>query len=298
MKDARGRWPNGARAAVMISVDHDADLAILSGSPATADRGKTLSVGRYGTDRGIDRLLGLFTELAVPTTWFVPGRNAERHPEAVRRIAAAGHELACHGDRHEDFQDLTLDEQTRAARDGADRLRQATGSNVRGFRTPAGEWKPGLGSRLTGFGIDWSSSSPGDDLPYLHPGTHSVVEIPVQYELEDHQYFFFNLEPPFPTGQSRIASYAHVLGNWTQEFTAYHRFGLCYVLRLHPEVTGTPGRIGLVRELITHIQGHPDVWLATGSQIADRWRAQHPANDPGHPADLFARLTADREGAA
>ncbi|MFD4652966.1 polysaccharide deacetylase [Streptomyces sp. NPDC056713] len=298
MKDIRGRWPNGARAAVMISVDHDADLAILSGSPATADRGKTLSVGRYGTDRGIDRLLGLFTELAVPTTWFVPGRNAERHPEAVRRIAAAGHELACHGDRHEDFQDLTLDEQTRAARDGADRLRQATGSNVRGFRTPAGEWKPGLGSRLTGFGIDWSSSSPGDDLPYLHPGTHGVVEIPVQYELEDHQYFFFNLEPPFPTGQSRIASYAHVLGNWTQEFTAYHRFGLCYVLRLHPEVTGTPGRIGLVRELITHIQGHPDVWLATGSQIADRWRAQHPANDPGHPADLFARLTADREGAA
>ncbi|MFE2738518.1 polysaccharide deacetylase [Streptomyces sp. NPDC059349] len=298
MKDIRGRWPNGARAAVMISVDHDADLAILSGSPATADRGKTLSVGRYGTDRGIDRLLGLFTELAVPTTWFVPGRNAERHPEAVRRIAAAGHELACHGDRHEDFQDLTLDEQTRAARDGADRLRQATGSNVRGFRTPAGEWKPGLGGRLTGFGIDWSSSSPGDDLPYLHPGTHGVVEIPVQYELEDHQYFFFNLEPPFPTGQSRIASYAHVLGNWTQEFTAYHRFGLCYVLRLHPEVTGTPGRIGLVRELITHIQGHPDVWLATGSQIADRWRARHPANDPGHPADLFARLTVDREGAA
>ncbi|GAA1283622.1 MULTISPECIES: polysaccharide deacetylase [Streptomyces] len=298
MKDIRGRWPNGARAAVMISVDHDADLAILSGSPATADRGKTLSVGRYGTDRGIDRLLGLFAELAVPATWFVPGRNAERHPEAVRRIAAAGHELACHGDNHEDFQDLTLDEQTRAARDGADRLRQATGSNVRGFRTPAGEWKPGLGSRLAGFGIDWSSSSPGDDLPYLHPGTHGVVEIPVQYELEDHQYFFFNLEPPFPTGQSRIASYAHVLGNWTQEFTAYHRFGLCYVLRLHPEVTGTPGRIGLVRELITHIQGHPDVWLATGSQIADRWRAQHPANDPGHPADLFARLTADREGTA
>ncbi|MFD5124710.1 hypothetical protein [Streptomyces sp. NPDC058385] len=116
--------------------------------------------------------------------------------------------------------------------------------------------------------------------------------------LEDHQYFFFNLEPPFPAGQSRIASYAHVLGNWTQEFAAHHRYGLCYVLRLHPEVTGTPGRIGLVRELITHIQAHPDVWVATGSQIADWWRTSHPTNDPGHPADLFARLRSGQGRAA
>ncbi|MFG2662261.1 polysaccharide deacetylase [Streptomyces sp. NPDC048425] len=298
MNDTHGRWPNDARAAVMISVDHDADLALLSGAPAIADRGKTLSVGRYGTDRGIDRLLSLFAELAIPTTWFVPGRNAERHPAAVRRIAASGHEVACHGDAHEDFQTLTLNAQIRAVRDGADRLRQVTGAPVRGFRTPAGEWKPGLGARFADAGLDWSSSSPGDDLPYRHPGTGGVVEIPVQYELEDHQYFFFNLEPPFPTGQSRIAPYAHVLGNWTQEFAAHHRYGLCYVLRLHPEVTGTPGRIGLVRELITHIQAHPDVWLATGSQITDWWRTNHPVNDPGHPADLFARLRSEQERAA
>ncbi|WP_327658767.1 MULTISPECIES: polysaccharide deacetylase family protein [unclassified Streptomyces] len=297
MNDTHGRWPNSVRAAVMITVDHDADLALLSGSPAIADRGKTLSVGRYGTDRGIDRLLGLFAELDVPTTWFVPGRNAEQHSDAVRRIAAAGHELACHGDAHEDFQPLTLDEQIRAVHDGADRLRQVTGAPVRGFRTPAGEWKPGLGAHFAASGLDWSSSSPGDDLPYLHPGTGGVVEIPVQCELEDHQYFFFNLEPPFPTGQSRIASYAHVLGNWTQEFAAHHRYGLCYVLRLHPEVTGTPGRIGLVRDLITHIKAHPDVWITTGSPIADWWRTNHPDNDPGHPADLFARLRTEREAA-
>ncbi|WP_413799749.1 polysaccharide deacetylase family protein [Streptomyces iranensis] len=292
-----GRWPNGARVAVMISVDHDADLAILSGSPTTADRGKTLSVGRYGTDRGIDRLLGLFTDLRVPTTWFVPGRNAERHPEAVRRIAAAGHEIACHGDAHENFLELTLGEQVRAVRDAAERLRRVTGAAPRGFRTPAGEWKPGLGARLADLGIRWSSSMPGDDLPYLHPEASGLVEIPVHYELEDHQYFFFNLEPPFPTGQSRIASYAHALDNWKREFIAYHRFGLCYVLRLQPEVTGTPGRIGLVREIIEYIQGCQDVWLATGSQIADRWRTQHRENEPGHPADLFQRLRAEQEQA-
>jgi hypothetical protein len=88
-----------------------------------------------------------------------------------------------------------------------------------------------------------------------------------------------------------------VLGNWTQEFTAYHRFGLCYVLRLQPEVIGTPARIGLLRELFEHIRGHDDVWFGTGAEIADRWRARRVPNDPGHPADLFATLTAGRGGA-
>jgi len=113
----------------------------------------------------------------------------------------------------------------------------------------------------------------------------------VHHELEDHPYFFFNLDPAFPAGQSRIASYREVLGNWTTEFTAYHRFGLCYVLRLQPEVTGTPGRIGLVRELLAHIRDHDDVWIATAGEVAGWWASTAAANSADHPAEVFARLT-------
>ncbi|MCW3818968.1 polysaccharide deacetylase [Micromonospora sp. DR5-3] len=301
----QARWPGGARVAVVVTVDLDADLAILAASPSATDRAKTLSVGGYGAWRGADRLLDLFAERDVPSTWFVPGRNALRYPDLVRRIAAAGHELACHGDAHEDFNELTLAGQVAAVRAGLTRLRETAGVPVRGFRTPMGEWAPGLAAHLHDLGISWSSSSHGDDLPFLHPGlpaahdhargpgaeSHGgLVEIPVHYELEDHQYFFFNLEPAFPVGQSRIAPYAEVLANWKQEFDAYHRFGLCFVLRLHPEVTGTPGRVPLVRELLTHIQAQPDVWLTTGSELADWWSQHHRINEPGHPADVFARL--------
>jgi polysaccharide deacetylase family protein (PEP-CTERM system associated) len=49
----------------------------------------------------IERLLGILDEHRVRGTFFVLGWLAERHPELVRRIAAAGHEVACHGYSHQ-----------------------------------------------------------------------------------------------------------------------------------------------------------------------------------------------------
>lgn len=48
-----------------------------------------------------DRLLEILGSAGVHATFFVLGWVARRHPELVRRIAAAGHEVACHGDMHE-----------------------------------------------------------------------------------------------------------------------------------------------------------------------------------------------------
>ena len=135
-------------------------------------------------------------------------------------------------------------------------------------------------------GFLWSASLNGDDVPYMHPS--SLVEIPVHLELEDRPYFQFNFTPAFPKGQSRIASYDSVLSNWIAEFDAYRKFGACFVLQLRPEMTGTPGRIFLVEELIKHIQSFDDVWIATAAEIS----AWHLANNahapsPDHPLNVF-----------
>jgi polysaccharide deacetylase family protein (PEP-CTERM system associated) len=47
-----------------------------------------------------DRLLGILEERRTRATFFVLGWVAERTPSLVRRIAAAGHEVACHGYSH------------------------------------------------------------------------------------------------------------------------------------------------------------------------------------------------------
>lgn len=47
-----------------------------------------------------ERLLGILAERGVRGTFFVLGWVAERSPALVRRIADAGHEVACHGFSH------------------------------------------------------------------------------------------------------------------------------------------------------------------------------------------------------
>ncbi|MGE0081188.1 MAG: XrtA system polysaccharide deacetylase [Thiohalomonadaceae bacterium] len=51
--------------------------------------------------RNTFRLLALFENAGVRATFFVLGWVAERNPGLVREIAAAGHEVACHGYSHE-----------------------------------------------------------------------------------------------------------------------------------------------------------------------------------------------------
>jgi polysaccharide deacetylase family protein (PEP-CTERM system associated) len=87
--------------------------------------------------RNTERVLALLDEHQVKGTFFVLSWNAERHPELIRRIADAGHEIASHGYRHR-----LIYEQTRAEfRDDVMRskkvLEDATGTAVLGYRAPS-----------------------------------------------------------------------------------------------------------------------------------------------------------------
>jgi peptidoglycan/xylan/chitin deacetylase (PgdA/CDA1 family) len=282
-------WPKGYRCAVVLTVDYNDIHGILTQAPEVAGRDKTLSVWRYGTQRGVERLLALFKELGVSSSWFVPGIVAEENPEHIRAIQAGGHEIACAGYHHQNYDSLDLAAQSADIAKGCAALMALTGQRPTGLRIPAGNGAPGFIEALRDQGIRWSSSWRGDDLPFAHPTAPDVIELPLHYELEDEPYFAFNLSPAVPPAQSRIASYSHTLGNLQMDFAGFHRFGLCYVLRLHPEVIATPGRIGVLRELLEGILQHDDVWIATGTDVA-QWWAQSPAPiTEDHPASVYER---------
>lgn len=286
------RWPSGRRMALVITVDFFDDAAILTQEPRMAGRDKSLSVWRYGAMRGVDRLLEVFDETGTAASWFVPGCVALRHRELVRRIHRAGHEVGNATFACEDFDAIPL----AAQRDSVERAQQAIGEVIGespvGFRAPFGNWPRGFTDVLEQTGLRWSSSWRGDHLPYFHyqPGAardRRVVELPLHYELEDEPYFAFNLYPPVPSGQPRIAPYRDVLANWQQDFDGFHRFGLCLPLRIHPEILGTAGRIQLLRDFLAHARSRGDVWIAQGRDVAQWWNQQRDANEPGHPVDLF-----------
>ncbi|MFL9874965.1 polysaccharide deacetylase family protein [Paraburkholderia megapolitana] len=301
MNNANGSktiWPQRARCAVVVTVDFNDDLGILTQEPRIAGREKSLSVWRYGAKRGVDRVLDALDEAGVRSSWFVPGQVVKTHAGLVSEIAACGHELGTSGDRCENFDTLTLNEQRRAFFAGQDALAALTGRRAQGFRSFYGNWAPGFADFIRDEGVTWSSSWRGDDLPYFHPTelpaqtdtprtAAPLVELPLHYELEDEPYFAYNLSPAVPVGQPRIPSYREVLSNLKQDFAAFHRFGLCFVLRLHPEIIGTAGRIDVLRELLAEMRTHHDVWFATGAEVAEWWRATIARNEPGHPVDVF-----------
>jgi polysaccharide deacetylase family protein (PEP-CTERM system associated) len=55
----------------------------------------------FRAEASTDRLLELFDRTSVRATFFVLGWVAQKAPDLVRRIHAAGHEIACHGLTHE-----------------------------------------------------------------------------------------------------------------------------------------------------------------------------------------------------
>jgi polysaccharide deacetylase family protein (PEP-CTERM system associated) len=97
------------------------------------DRGERRSVVHEGTTA----LLELLARHQVRSTFFLLGDVVRSHPSLVRSIAAAGHELACHGMSHRPLWALepaSFREELRAFRAA---LRDAVGSDAAiGYRAP------------------------------------------------------------------------------------------------------------------------------------------------------------------
>jgi hypothetical protein len=63
----------------------------------------------------------------------------------------------------------------------------------------------------------------------------------------------------------------HMLSVFCDEFREIYRWGGLYNIIFHPQIVGRPSRIALLRELIHFIRGFPDVWFATGTEVAGAW---------------------------
>jgi polysaccharide deacetylase family protein (PEP-CTERM system associated) len=87
--------------------------------------------------RNTDRLLALLEDAGVHATFFVLGWVAERYPDLIQRIHAAGHELASHSYDHGLVYDKTPDQFRDDLRRARRAIEQAAGVTVRGYRAPS-----------------------------------------------------------------------------------------------------------------------------------------------------------------
>lgn len=87
-------------------------------------------------DRGARRLLDLMSAKGVRGTFFVLGAVAERHPQLVKEIAAAGHEVGTHGWSHRLVYQMTPDTFAEELRRSIALLEDLSGQRVVGHRAP------------------------------------------------------------------------------------------------------------------------------------------------------------------
>ena len=85
-------------------------------------------------ERNTDRILALFDEAGIKSTFFTLGWVAERHPDLIRRIVEGGHELASHGYSHVLIHSQTPDEFREDIRRTKAILEDIGGVSVRGYR--------------------------------------------------------------------------------------------------------------------------------------------------------------------
>jgi polysaccharide deacetylase family protein (PEP-CTERM system associated) len=88
-------------------------------------------------ERNADAVLALFEEAGVKGTFFTLGWVAHRYPALIRRIVAAGHEIASHGWDHDRVFTLTPEAFRADLRKAHAAIADAGGVAPRGYRAPS-----------------------------------------------------------------------------------------------------------------------------------------------------------------
>jgi polysaccharide deacetylase family protein (PEP-CTERM system associated) len=88
-------------------------------------------------ERNLDVILALMAAHGVHGTFFTLGWIAQRYPETVRRIVAAGHELASHGYSHGRASEQSRAEFSEDVRSAKRLLEDIAGVPVNGYRAPS-----------------------------------------------------------------------------------------------------------------------------------------------------------------
>jgi peptidoglycan-N-acetylglucosamine deacetylase len=256
---------------VAFTFDFDAEEVWIGEDPANADRPGVLSQGTYGAKVAVPLILELLDRHELKATFFIPGRVGERHPHRVREIVAAGHEVGLHGYTHTSPQNLTLD-QEREELEKATQILTDLGASPAGYRSPSWEFSPHTVELLAEAELRYSSNFMDDIRPYVHPNSN-LVELPVQWILDDAPHFWFAND----TWNKKMATTGEVRQIWEEEFLGIRRLGGVCIFTMHPQIIGRPSRLAFLDAFMSFVKGHDDVQIRPCAEIAAGVAAASPS---------------------
>ncbi|MCL1528961.1 allantoinase PuuE [Xanthomonas nasturtii] len=279
------QWPGGARIAVQFVINYEegAENCVLNGDAgseaflsemvgAQAQPGARAmameSLYEYGSRAGFWRLHRLFTTRNVPVTVFGVAQALAANPDAVAAMQAASWEIASHGLRWIDYQQV--DEATERAH-----IAQAIAVHTRVTGSRPLGWYQGRTSPNTARlvaeegGFIYDADSYADDVPY-YDNRHGRAQLIVPYTLDanDMKFVAYN---GFADGEP---FFRYLCDSFEQ---LRSEGGRMLSVGLHGRIVGKPARAAALARFVDHVLASGDAWIARRIDIARHWLQVHPA---------------------
>jgi allantoinase len=292
------RWPGGARVALQFVLNYEegGENSVLHGDagseqflsemfnpPAYAARHLSMEgIYEYGSRVGVWRLLREFEGRGLPLTVFGVGMALQRCPEIASAFVELGHEIACHGWRWVNYQQVDEATEREHLRLGRAAVEAVTGQPCTGWYT--GRDSPNTRRLVVeAGGFEYDSDYYGDDLPFWLQVKKSdgslAPHLVLPYTLDNNDMRF-----ALPQGYSHgnqffeyLRDSFDVLYEEGARDPAEGRGGPAMMsIGMHCRLLGRPGRMRALQRFLDHVQAHERVWVARRIDIARHWKAVHP----------------------
>ena len=281
-------WPGDAHIAVsfVINYEEGGENNVLHGDPASeaflsemvaakplegARHMSMESLYEYGSRAGFWRLHRLFTGRGIPLTVYAIAMALERNPEAVAAMVEADWEMASHGWRWIDYQNVDRDTEREHMQKAIDIHTRMTGSRPLGWYTGRDNEHTRDMVREEG-GFLYDSDSYADDLPYWVDGKGSKPHLIIPYTLDTNDMRYtqvqgFNSGDQFFTYVKDAFDVLYAEGETAPKMLS---------IGLHCRLAGRPARTAALARFIDYVTGHDRVWIARRVDIARHWHEHHP----------------------
>ncbi|WLD58637.1 allantoinase PuuE [Salinispirillum sp. LH 10-3-1] len=284
------QWPNKARIALsfVLNYEEGGERSILHGDaeseaflsemvaaqPLVGQRNISMeSIYEYGSRAGVWRLLRLFDTQKIPLTIFAVGMAAERHPEVIQAMHAAGHEICSHGYRWIDYQNMSIEDERAHMQRAIECLTRIAGERPVGWYTG----RNSVNTRqlvMEEGGFLYDSDSYDDDLPYWVQGP-SKPHLVIPYTLDTNDMRFTQVQG-FNSGEQFYQYLKDAFDTLYEEGATAPKM---LSIGMHCRLLGRPARIAALKRFIEYTRQHEHVWYARRADIARHWHSTHPFRD-------------------
>jgi peptidoglycan/xylan/chitin deacetylase (PgdA/CDA1 family) len=265
------RWPGGSHVAVVFNVAYEAwsdgkapGIGPMGNPlpPGTFDT-NALSWGRYGQDTGIERLLRILDRTGQKASVMVSGILAERAPQKVKAIAAAGHEIVAHSYAQDIVPAmLSPEEDLENIAKTTTLIEQVAGVRPRGWMSPRGTPSASTIRQLIAAGYTYHSDVLDGDMPYAQVFDNGeIIAIPFTMDVNDlpHAMRFGRSPRQFIENFDDYLAHTLKAPDWP----------IIIDVTAHCHCYGRPGGAWAYEEIARSVRGRDDIWLTTREAIAN-----------------------------